>query len=322
MSPDMKDRDHQQYRDDLAKELRGQTDREKRREMLEEAKGTEEYQEADIFKIQERFRAEIDDIRKKWEEHPVSLDMDTLARGSRFSGATGEYEFEKVSRSGLLESIVRDGQNKEFFVTTKMAREQALASLVGGFVAGRAGQMDALRFPEIRLEHINGKTVALMEFFRGYEEVPYDESEKTPLLSEDEKAFLSVLNIWMGNWDFKADHVLVSPDKSSRVIGLIDLEKSFDFDNPKRLQKTADREPFVGRGAVSDEKIVRYTDLIAGLDIRDRNEIVKKAIASGFASDEIIGIVINLMKRRTEVKDDIERVSAMKEAQDKLDAAQ
>lgn len=305
----------------MARDIRAEPDRGKRREILEEAKRSEEYREADIFRVQDRFRAEIDDIRKRWEEHPVSLDMDTLARGSRFSGATGEYEFEKVSKFGLLESVVRDEQKKEFFVTTKMARGQALASLIGGFVAGTAGQMDALHFPEIRLENINGKPVALMEFFKGYEEVPYNESEKTPLLSDDEKAFLSVLNVWIGNWDFKADHVLVSPDKSSRAIGLIDLEKSFDFDNPKRLEDTAFRDPFLGKGAVPGELISKYEVLIESLDISDRNEIVKKAVASGFEPNEIISIVMKLMKRRVEVKDDIERVKGIKKAQDKLDAA-
>ena len=74
----MENFESQKYRDDLAKEIRQEPDKEKRKEILATAKSTEEYQEAEKLKRQEERRpfwgefsgGEIDEVGEYTEPTP------------------------------------------------------------------------------------------------------------------------------------------------------------------------------------------------------------------------------------------------------------
>jgi hypothetical protein len=287
----------EQYRSDLAGKIKNLPHLE-RKKALKDVRETKEYQEADIFYIQNNFREELEFGRQNWERSDVELGE--IYQGQKFAGATGKYEVVEIEEElGLLGSVVRDETGKEFFITPKRAKEQSLASLIGDYLTFGNERLKRLHFPEIRLENINGETVALMEYFRGYEELPFERNPKEDF-SEDEKAFLQVYNLWIGNWDYKYDHLLVSQDEKDKAIGLIDLEWSFDFKNRKRLETTADKSIFLGD--VAPEKIDEYLKKIETLDIADRNKMIKYAVASGFAPDEVIKNILQLFERRDVVR--------------------
>lgn len=312
----MENYNHQQYRDQLAKEIK-ETPRDSRQQKLAEAKQSDEYQKASIFKIEERYRDSLNEQYRKFEEHDVKFDSDKPPNS--FQGITGNYKFENYSKM-LLDSVVSDETDRKFFITTKRPEKQALASILGNFLSKDNPALARLKFPEIRLEKINGKTVALMEYFDGYDELNYDKETQKNLgqldfFTDEERAFLEIYNLWIGNWDFKYDHALFSSGKNS--VGLIDLEMSFDFDRSNRIDQTVAKSIFLGE-EMSDENKAKILKIISNLNISDRNKIIKHAVDSGFNPDETIQIVFELLRRRKNLDEEIKTVRLLYKAKERL----
>lgn len=307
---------HQQYRDQLAREI-VETPKDERPERLTTARQSDMYLKSRIFKIEERFRKFINEQYRKFDEHDVKFDPDNPP--DYFQGVTGRYKFIDYSKL-LYYSILSDDTGREFFVTTKKPERQALACIIGRYLCKDKPYLARLKFPEIRLEKINGKTVALVEYFDGYNELGRDKEEREipeqlNFFTDEEKAFLEIYNIWIGNWDFKYDHVLVSSEKNS--VGLIDLEMSFDFGRRNRIDKIVARSIFLGE-EISDETKKKIIKIISDLDTSDWNTIIKYAVESGFKPNETIQVVSELYNRRESLDEEVQTIRALYKARKKL----
>lgn len=298
----------QDYRENLAKELKELPKNKRKLKFHEETQSTE-YKQASIYKIEDRYRKFLGKKFQNWEQHNIIIDIDKHPTG--FQGATGNYNFVEFS-SILLDSIVEDENGVKFFVSTKKPEEQSLASLIGDYLSRKDPSLLRLHFPQIRLEQINKEVVALVEYFEGYKELTHKYEQRTKELNfftDEEKAFLQVYNLWIGNWDFKFDHVLFKEGNKGQAnggsIGLIDLEMSFDFDNPKRLKETLRKSIFLEEN-IPEEKENKYIEIIKNLDVKDRNSIIKQAVESGFEPEKTISVLFQLLERRNIVKSELD----------------
>jgi len=123
-----------------------------------------------------------------------------------------------------------------------------------------------------------------------------------------------IFNLWIGNWDFKPEHIFVSKDHRNLAVGLIDLEMSFDFKNPKRLEEVGRKSPFLGKNGKPKSKINKYFDFIENLSLSDRNAIINLAVSSGFKPQETIGLVLALFKRRDIIEEELATVESLYQA--------
>lgn len=308
--------DLQAYRDILAKRITEQPNHSLRKQELAEEKQTETYQKASIFKIEERFRRSIDKIHRQWADAGIDLDVQQARVGTGFKGATGKYKFlERPVEIYLHDSIVENEEGQRFYVSEKMAREQLLASLIGNCLVSKNRRLGKLHFPKILLENINERPIALVEYFpqEKFEPAYSKDIAKRGFtcFSEDEKAFLQIFNLWIGNWDFKTEHIFVSKDRRNLVVGLIDLEKSFDFKYPDRLEQISRKSPFLGITSVSETKIEEYLGFFRGLSLHERNEIIKLAVSSGFETQETIEIVLALFRRKDIIREELTTVEKL-----------
>lgn len=242
----------------------------------------------------------------KKEKLLISLNLEQIQKGDSFYGSTGEYTFTEPPDPdiGFLGSIVRDQEGKYFFLHPKHAEIQALASSIGQRIIDRYPEFSCFRFPEIRLENLNGNMIALMEYFGHHKEL-----EDENILSADEKAFLIVLNLWMGNWDFKEDHIFVD-ETQPHEFGFIDLEKSFDFDNPEYLEEMARLMPFLDDG-IPLKTYQKYVDSIEDLTASDKKALLREATEVGVDPKKTTSVIDALSKRKTVLADELEAVLAI-----------
>lgn len=99
-----------EYRNDLAKEIKAEPDKEKRREILEHAKSTEEYQEARRLKLEkvDRFvedQEKISALQEQLGAEPNTSEITTTRQALEKLGATierGEYSLEDAEREKPL----------------------------------------------------------------------------------------------------------------------------------------------------------------------------------------------------------------------------
>lgn len=319
---------YSQYRDDLANAVK-KIPKKNRKDFLKDERNSENYQKSSIYKIENRYRKSINNQYRKWQENNISIDIDNPP--TFFTGITGKYTFKKFSKE-ILDSIVRDEKGDTFFITPKRAERQAMSALLGNYLASKCSTLSRLKFPEIRLEQINNQTVALMEYFDNYKELDYytnDSQKELDIFSDNEKAFLEIYNLWIGNWDFKHEHVLVSEGSpnnnkfetiafgifqklfqkknNNTSIGLIDLEMSFDSTREDRINQTVLKSVFLSEDM--SEKTKNYIlEIIQNLTTSDRNNIIKYAVDSGFKPEETIDIVFDLFKRRNDLSEEIANV--------------
>jgi hypothetical protein len=248
----------------------------------------------------------------------VELDFDQLEPGSRLDGATGSYEFTAVSpllkeEGSLLECRVTDESGKEFFLHNKNAEQQVLASLIGEHLLPPVeGHQPLVSYPEMRLETINGQDTALMEFFADHEELDPEANELTP----EQKAHLNTVNLWLGNSDFKEDHVLV--DSATKHHGLIDFDRAFDFNNRDRLSDTAFKMPFLDDGVPAAAYQAELARLQA-LGPDDQAALLERAVDRGVNPERVQKLLDQLFARRGAVAEELQTVQDLHAAQKKLD---
>lgn len=227
--------------------------------------------------------------------HDVALDIKNLKVGDHLEGSTGVYEFVSLSdlfesNGSLLECRVKDPNGREFFVHNKNAETQALAAAIGRSLLSPE-ETGSITYPEIRLETINGSDVVLMEWFDGFRE----SGERDQALTPKQKAHLVVTNLWMANVDFRPEHVLV--DDRTGKIGLIDLERAFRFNDPRRLDESAFKMPFLEDG-VMEEEYSREIDGLGRLGPDERDAMIAKAVGAGVAQERAEKVVNELFERR------------------------
>ncbi len=123
----MKKFEFQQYRDDLAKEIKEEPDKEKRREILEQAKTTEEYQEARRLKLEKVNRLvenqeKLSELREQLGVEQVAPEITTTRQAAEelenfqidrqeysLDDAKREKPFMHYSRAGNIFQILRFG---------------------------------------------------------------------------------------------------------------------------------------------------------------------------------------------------------------------
>ncbi len=309
---------YQKYRDELASHLK-KASKAERKLILEREKKSKKYQRADIYSIERRYRNSLQEQYQKWKKNEIILDIENPPQV--FQGVTGKYKIEKFSEI-ILDSIVSDEEGRKFFLTPKMSERQAMSSLLGNYLIDNNPELKRLHFPEIRLEQINNEVVAFMEYFDDYHEISWEDEKKKKeikIFSEEEKAFMEIYNLWIGNWDFKNCHVMYSKccaknnfiidffKRKRGDIGLIDLEKSFDFYNKRRIDQTVLKSVFLD-SKISEESNKNILTLINKLNIMDRNKIIKFAVDSGFEPEETINIIFELFKRREKLEDEVKYI--------------
>jgi len=116
----MENFESQKYRDDLAKEIRQEPDKEKRREILTTAKSTEEYQEAEKLKRQEERRpfwgefsgGEIDEVGEYTEPTPEQREK-FQKRNERMAEIFDGADFQWYLDGAVNISLYRDGQIRD-----------------------------------------------------------------------------------------------------------------------------------------------------------------------------------------------------------------
>jgi hypothetical protein len=235
---------------------------------------------------------------------------------AKFLGSTG-LSYEVVSKPGfsdgksgmMLDFVVADGQGKEAFVTSKNPREQAFASSLGSFLASKDPALSRLHFPGIKTEEFNGKPIALVDFFDDHHLKFGKEADKLAQdLTQPERDFLTVFNVFVGNWDFKAEHVLMPKGPEGKV-GLIDFEKSFDFSNPNRLQETKRKTPTIG--AHTPEGVNHFVRMLEDLSPQDWAEVQALSQQSGFSPQEASQLIGQLSSRVAQVSEEISSLKAL-----------
>ena len=116
----MENFESQKYRDDLAKEIRQEPDKEKRKEILATAKSTEEYQEAEKLKRQEERRlfwgefsgGEIDEVGEYTEPTPEQREK-FQKRNERMSEIFQGADFQWYLDGAVNISLYRDSQIRD-----------------------------------------------------------------------------------------------------------------------------------------------------------------------------------------------------------------
>lgn len=234
----MEEGKNQKYRDGLASRLLDISDHFERKKALE-SRGRD-YIQARVFKLYKRYEREFGEKYKEFEHYNVEFSPQSTPLF--FDGFTGRYTFIKYYPI-LIDSIVEDEEGNRFFVTPTNPNVQAFVSLLGRHLVEISEGLERVKFPEIRLERINGEILALVEYLNGRGLSKDKETRKREVrkLTSREKAFLEIFNLWIGNWDFKPEHVLYSESS----IGVIDFEKAFDYGKKNLREEIIWRYPFL-----------------------------------------------------------------------------
>ena len=253
----------------------------------------------------------------------VELDPEAVAVGARFAGASGEYEFTHVSEllkeeNSLLECRVRDQAGQEFFMHNKHAQEQVLAQVMGEyFMESKAPEMFNFQYPEMRLETINGQDVALMEYFDHHRDLE-DDSEDERQMTPEQKAYLNTVNLWLGNSDFKEDHILVDAENPGEF-ALIDFDRAFDSGNPEFIADCARRLPFLGEGEVPPAAYREFLNRLNELGDEDRQKIIQRAVDSGVDPAKAAKLVNKAFARRGALSDELQTIHDLRREQERIE---
>jgi len=229
-----------------------------------------------------------------------------------YIGSTGKYTFDFFPLINNY-SIVKNENNERFYLTSKAPAIQSITSLIGKYLVNKNPELSRINFPEIKLEKINNEDFALVEFFENYKELsrdPQENIEEKKFFTDKEKAFLQVYNLWIGNWDFKDEHVLYNKEGDGSI-ALIDFEKSFSYGN---LDFVAGRSTFLNT-QINPEDELNYINFIKSLDGADKNIFIKYAIDSGFEKEWAVETISRLFKKRDSIQENLDEVKEIYKTQ-------
>ncbi|PIN76601.1 hypothetical protein COV17_01830, partial [Candidatus Woesearchaeota archaeon CG10_big_fil_rev_8_21_14_0_10_36_11] len=231
-----------------------------------------------------------------------------------------------------LDNLVMDQDTGQlFFVTDKGVQENQLGSSLGTFLHERSSPTvrGQLRYPEMRKTDFGEGPVVLSEYAEGSRDLqkfgtfgPEIDLELYLLVDTETGISATTENIWMRNWDFKAEHMLVDPNTGQ--VTVIDLEKAFgsDVDNlfvGKDISTISkadiDKEvlqTLAGRlNPYYTSSIDEYRDsiqVIESLTDADYAQIRQMALESGYSPAEAERIVLELQENAKIIRQDVQTV--------------